>query len=324
MNFNHLGIKKLITTCYAGSPITGRQLPLFDLAGLRNAPAPKEPYRVEITDVPDLNRDGAIDMSDVECLLRNDANVLRRLDGDGDFRSPECIALLRQADVVVTNPPFSLFREYLSQLFESGKQFLILGDQNAITYADVFAKIMANKLWFGYENGGIKWFQVPDYYDITTESRKKVVDGVKYFSMGRIYWYTNLDTVKRHENLTLYRHYDPDDYPMYDNYDAIEVAKVAEIPVDYAGIMGVPITFLDKYNPEQFEILGLSGTDYPVTKKYGKKERVVNGERKKSNTGTLGCVIRTESFGTGTHFDVGYPVKGIYRRLFVRHKEQTS
>lgn len=180
MNFNHLGIKKLITTCYAGSPITGEQLPLFDLAGLRSAPPPREPYRVEITEVPDLNHDGAIDMHDVEHLLRNDANVLRLLDGDGDFRSSECVALLQEADVVVTNPPFSLFQEYLSQLLESGKRFLILGDQNAVTYADVFAQIIANNVWLGYENGGIKWFQVPHAYDIKTESRKKLVDGVKY------------------------------------------------------------------------------------------------------------------------------------------------
>lgn len=258
MNFNHLGIKKLITTCYAGSPITGGQLPLFDLAGLRSAPPPREPYRVEITEVLDLNHDGAIDMCDVEYLLRNDANVLRLLDGDGDFRSPECVALLQEADVVVTNPPFSLFQEYLTQLFESGKQFLILGDQNAVTYTDVFAQIMANKLWFGYENGGTKWFQVPDDYDIKTESRKKIVDGVKYFSMGRVYWYTNLDTTKRHEFMTLYKRYTPEEYPTYTNYPAIEVPKVSDIPADYDGAMGVPITFLDKYNPEQFEIVGSS------------------------------------------------------------------
>jgi hypothetical protein len=159
---------------------------------------------------------------------------------------------------VVTNPPFSLFQEYLSQLLESGKQFLILGDQNAVTYAEVFAQIMANKLWFGYENGGIKWFQVPDDYDIRTESRKKIVDGVKYFSMGRIYWYTNLDTTKRHEFMTLYKRYTPEEYPTYTNYPAIEVSKVSDIPADYDGAMGVPITFLDKYNPEQFEILGSS------------------------------------------------------------------
>lgn len=258
MNFNHLGIKKLITTCYAGSPIIGEQLPLHDLAGLRSARPPREPYRVEITEVTDLNHDGAIDLGDVEYLLRNDANVLAPLDGDGDFRSPECVALLREADVVVTNPPFSLFQEYLAQLFESGKQFLILGDQNAVTYADVFAQIMANKLWFGHENGGTKWFQVPDDYDIRTESRKKIVDGVKYFSMGRIYWYTNLDTTKRHEFMTLYKRYTPEEYPKYTNYAAIEVSKVSDIPADYDGAMGVPITFLDKYNPEQFEILGSS------------------------------------------------------------------
>ena len=258
MNFNHLGLKKLITTCYAGSPISGKQLPLFETAGLRDTQPPREPYQVEISEVPDLNQDGAIDLADVEYLLRNDANTMTPLAGDGDFRSKECVALLDEADVVVTNPPFSLFQEYLAQLFEFGKQFLILGDQNAVTYADVFAQIMANKLWFGYENGGTKWFQVPDDYDITTESRKKVVNGVKYFSMGRINWYTNLDTTKRHESMTLYKRYTPEEYPTYTNYQAIEVSKVSDIPADYDGAMGVPITFLDKYNPEQFELIGSS------------------------------------------------------------------
>jgi hypothetical protein len=132
-------------------------------------------------------------------------------------------------------------------------------------------------------------------------------------------WFTNLDISKRHEDLLLYKSYDPNEYPTYDNYDAIEVSKVADIPCDYDGVMGVPLTFLDKHNPEQFEILGLSGTDdYPMTKQYGKKERVVDGVRMKSNTGTLRAVIRTESFGPGTHFDVGYPIKGVYRRLFIR------
>ena len=134
-------------------------------------------------------------------------------------------------------------------------------------------------------------------------------------------WFTNLDTTKRHEDLILYKTYNSEDYPTYDNYDAIEVAKVADIPCDYDGVMGVPLTFLDKHNPDQFEILGLSGNDdYPMTKKYGNKERVVDGVRMKSNTGTLRAVIRTASFGPGTHFDVGYPVKGVYRRLFIRRK----
>lgn len=257
MNFNHLELKKLIATCYSGSPIAGDQLALLGLPGVPKGPE-KRAYKVEITEVPDANGDGAIDLSDVEYLIRNDANVVTLLDGGGDFRSPECVELLNECDVVVTNPPFSLFREYVTQLCESGKKFLILGDQNAITYEDVFAQVMADNLWFGYENGGIKWFEVPDDYDITTESRKKVVDGVKYFSMGRIYWYTNLDTAKRHEFITLYRNYTPEEYPTYTNHPAIEVPRVSDIPADYDGAMGVPITFLDKYNPEQFEILGNS------------------------------------------------------------------
>lgn len=258
LNFNHLGLKKLITTSYAGSHISGEQLPLFETAGLRDIPPPREPYRVEINEVPDLNQDGAVDLADVEYLLRNDANVMTPLSGDGDFRSTECVALLEAADVVVTNPPFSLFREYITQLAESGKKFLVLGDQNFITYDEVFAQVMANRLWFGYENGGTKWFQVPDDYEIATESRKKVVNGIKYFSMGRIYWYTNLDTTKRHQPMTLYKRYTPDEYPTYTNYPAIEVSKVADIPMDYDGAMGVPITFLEKYNPDQFEVLGSS------------------------------------------------------------------
>ena len=257
MNFNHLGLKKLIATCYAGSPIAGEQLSLFDLPGVPQG-AERRAYKLEITEVPDATGDGAIGLSDVEYLIRNDGNVLTLLDDDGDFRSSECIALLHEGDIVVTNPPFSLFREYITQLADLGKKFLVLGDQNAITYDEVMTQVMADNLWFGYENGGTKWFRVPDDYDITTESRKKVVDGIKYFSMGRIYWYTNLDTTKRHELITLYKSYTPEEYPTYTNYPAIEVSRVSEIPMDYHGAMGVPITFLDRYNPEQFEILGSS------------------------------------------------------------------
>ncbi len=241
------------------------------------------------------------------------------LKGDGDFRSAESIELLKQADIVVTNPPFSLFRQYVAQLMKHDKKFIIVGNQNAISYKEIFQLIKDDKLWLGNHNGDMS-FKVPDYYE-PRETRFWVdEDGQKWRSLGNACWFTNLDFSKRHEDLILYKTYSPEDYPTYDNYDAIEVSKVADIPVDYDGVMGVPLTFLDKYNPDQFEILGLSGTDYPTTKKYGKKERVVNGERKKSNTGTLGCVIRTDSFGPGTHFDVGYPVKGIYRRLFIRRK----
>ncbi len=297
MNFNHLGLKRLIATTYAGSPVTGVQLPLLDLAGVPKGTKQRAAHKLVISEVPDANGDGAIDLADVEYLLRNDANVLTLLDDDGDFRSEECIALLAEADVVVTNPPFSLFREYITQLAKSRKKFLVLGDQNAITYDEVFAQVMANNLWFGYENGGIKWFQVPDDYDITTESRKKVVDGVKYFSMGRIYWYTNFDTAKRHQAMTLYRHFTPDEYPTYTNYPAIEVARVADIPMDYDGAMGVPITFLEKYNPEQFEVLGSS-------------QRLAAPMSKFANRGTYG--------GGGRQRFYVPNIDGTHRRLYER------
>lgn len=258
MNFNHLGLKRLITTCYTGSPISGKQLPLLETAGLRDIQPPREPYKVVISEVPDLNDDGATDLSDVEYLLRHDANAITPLNGDGDFRSKECVALLDEADIVVTNPPWSLIREFIPLLVKHKKHFLVIGDQNFITYREIFEQIMADNLWFGYHNGGTKWFRVPGDYDIRTESRKKVVDGVKFFSMGRAYWFTNLDTTKRHEPMTLFKRYTPEEYPTYTNYPAIEVSKVAEIPMDYDGEMGVPITFLDKYNPDQFKIIGNS------------------------------------------------------------------
>jgi hypothetical protein len=260
MNFNYLGLKKLITTSYTGSPITGEQLSLLDIEGMPEDVPEKPAYRVEITEVPDVNNDGAIDLSDVEYLLRNnERNVLALLAGNGDFRSAECVALLDEADIVVTNPPFSLFRKYVGQLVEHGKHFLILGNQNAITYSEIFKLISENRLWLGYGNGGEKWFRVPDDYDHTTDKSKiKVEDGVRYLAMKNIAWFTNLDTTKRHEELILYRAYNTEDYPKYANYDAIEVPRWADIPSDFNGVMGVPITFLDKYNPDQFEILGNS------------------------------------------------------------------
>ncbi len=204
-NFNHLGLKKLIATSYSGSPIVGQQLLLLDFYGA-SEDAPMNPvYKVEITEVPDANGDGAIDLSDVEYLLKNNANIITPLTGDGDFRSPECVALLKEADIVVTNPPFSLVKEFIPMLIKHKVKFLVLGDQNFVTRPQIFEQVMKDKLWFGYDNGGTKWFQVPDDYEIKTESRKKVVDGVKYFSMGRILWFTNLDTTKRHETLTLFK-----------------------------------------------------------------------------------------------------------------------
>jgi hypothetical protein len=254
-NFNALDLEKLIATSYVKSPIVGGQLPLLEMEGLK--PKGKEPFKIEISKVPDVDSDGAVGLTDIKWLLKHDANVSTPLNGDGDFRSKECIDLLNEADIVVTNPPFSLFREYVAQLMKYSKKFLILGSQNAITYKETFKYIKENKMWLGYDNGGTKWFQVPADYDIPTESRKKIENGIKYFSMGSVVWFTNLDTSKRHEEVTLYKKYSPKEYPKYDNYDAIEVPKVVEIPMNYDGKMGVPITFLDKYNPEQIEIMGL-------------------------------------------------------------------
>jgi len=281
-NFNALGLKKLITTSYTKSPIAGGQLPLFEVKGLK--PKGKEPFKIELNEVTDTDADGAVGLTDVKWLLKNDANIATTLKGDGDFRSEECIGLLEQADIVVTNPPFSLFRKYVEQLVEHKKKFIILGDQNAITYKEIFKLIKENKLWLGYDNNGTKWFQVPMDYDIPTESRKKIENGVKYFSMGRIMWFTNLDTTKRHGELTLYKKYSPKEYQNYDNYEAINLDKVSDIPMDYEGVMGVPITFLDKYNPEQFEILSCNDirlNDKVPFKEHGlikDKDGAINGK----------------------------------------------
>ncbi len=258
MNFNFLKLKKLIATCYDSSPIAFTQLSLLG-DGKTIPNGSRKAYRIELTEVKDYNGDGAIDLSDVEYMLRCGDNPPKKLNGNGDFRSEECLKLLKQADIVVTNPPFSLFREYVAKLIEYDKKFIIIGNQNAITYKEIFPLLKDNKMWLGY-NSGAQIFRVP-----ATIERKNlfVRDGVTYAKFGNICWYTNLEQPKRHELLPLYKKYTPEEYPKYDNYDAIEVSKVADIPCDYfpsessSGDMGVPITFLDKYNPEQFEIIGL-------------------------------------------------------------------
>lgn len=265
MNFNSLGLKKLIATCYATSPVTGKELDYYQDANgqLSFLPRPnavpvdekRRPYRVEITAVTDENGDGRIDLADVEYLLRNKKNVLTLLEGDGDFRSAECVELLKQADIVVTNPPFSLFREYVAQLMEYHKAFIIIGNQNALSYREIFPLVKDNQMWLGY-NSGHFWFKVPDSYEEKKTDFKIDETGQKWRRMGNICWYTNCDIEKRHENMTLFRNYDPDSYPTYDNYAAIEVGKTADIPCDYYGVMGVPLTFMNSYNPEQFEIVG--------------------------------------------------------------------
>jgi len=178
------------------------------------------------------------------------------LEGDGDFRSDECVRLLKQSDIVVTNPPFSLFREYVAQLVGHGKRFLIIGSMNAVTYKEIFPLIKDNRLWYGPSiSSGDREFGIPDHYPLTAATHRTDEEGKKFVRVKGIRWFTNLDHKKRHEELILGRKYTPEDYPKYDNYDAINVDKVADIPEDYPGAMGVPITFLDKYNADQFEML---------------------------------------------------------------------
>ena len=254
LRFNQLGLKKLICTCYNGSPVQGNELLLRFEPWDDDDEIKKKAYKVEITEVKDLNGDGAVDLSDVRYLLQNDKNVLSTLQ-TGDFRDPECIELLKQADIVVTNPPFSLFRDYVAQLMKYEKKFLIIGNQNAITYKEIFPLLKDNKVWLGYKFGDMA-FTVPEYYPPRETRYWQDEEGQKWRSMGNICWYTNLDHNKRHEEMDLICRYSPEEYPTYDNYNAIEVKKTADIPCDYDGIMGVPITFLDKYNPDQFEMLG--------------------------------------------------------------------
>lgn len=248
LRFNQLGLRKLICTCYNGSPVQGNEL-LLHFEGFDEEPT-KIAYKVEITEVKDENGDGAVDLADVRYLLQNDKNVMSILQ-TGDFRSKECIELLKEADIVVTNPPFSLFREYIGQLMQYGKKFLIVGPQNAITYKEVFPLIKDVKVWWGYGFKGAAAHFYSPYEDIATagDHRDKMI------RVSGVTWYTNLEIPKRNEDLDLVCHYSEEEYPKYDNYNAINVNRTQDIPCDYSGIMGVPLTFLDKYNPKQFEIV---------------------------------------------------------------------
>ncbi len=261
LNFKAWGLKKLIATCYNGSPVQGSELLLsFDIDEEPLTPH-KVAHKIEITEIPDANGDDAIDLSDVQFLLQNDKNVISVLKGNGDFRSPECVELLKEADIVVTNPPFSLFREYVAQLMTYDKQFLIIGNQNAITYKEIFPLIKENKVWLGITmDGRNHFFRVPDNYPLT-EANCKIENGVKYACPKGCVWFTNLEHNKRKEWFDLYKTYFPEEYPKYDNYEAIEVCPAAKIPMDYDGIMGVPITFLHKYCPEQFDIVGATESE---------------------------------------------------------------
>ena len=242
-NFEFLGLKRLITTCYKS-----QNMDLFSQGQSEKA--------IYLIYEGDKNGNSIPDPEEIG---------IHPLKGDGDFRSKECIELLKQADIIVTNPPFSLFREYVAQLMEYEKKFLIIGHQNAIKYKEIFPLIMHNKLWLGYGFKGGAGHFISKYKDIATAGDHR--EGM--IRVSGVNWFTNLEIKKRQEELILYKRYTPEEYPMYDNYEAIEVSKTELIPYDYDGLMGVPITFMDKYNPNQFEIVALADRDCPLcTKKY--------------------------------------------------------
>ena len=249
-----LRLAKLTATCYAGSPIAQQQISLFE----EDRPAPlRTPYCATLTELRDFNGDGRTDMNDAIWAMKNIPGALRKLKGDGDFRSPECLELLEDADVVVTNPPFSLFREYVSLLVKHSKKFLILGNKNAVTYKEIFPLFMKGKIWLGYRGMNQDlWLKVPE----GREHEREKKDGTKLKHIMAC-WFTNLEIKKRNEMFYLCKKYTPEKYPKYDNYDAIEVSRVDDIPCDYDGVMGVPVTFMDKYCPQQFEIVGCTESE---------------------------------------------------------------
>lgn len=280
MNFEHLGLKKLIATHY-------KEANLF---------TQEPPYKLEYTGDKNNNR-----MPDPD-------EFITKMIGTGDFRSKECIELLEEADIVVTNPPFSLFREYLAQLMKYNKKFLIIGNINAITYKECFKHIKDNKMWLGASiHSGDREFRVPEDYPLNAAGCRVDDNGNKYIRVKGVRWLTNLDYQERYGDLVLYKKYTPDRYPKYDNYNAINVDKTTEIPIDYEGVLGVPITFLDKYNPEQFEILGITdrqNTSGLRTKKY-----------------TASDSPRFNDLNARSVLKIGKTYKAVYARLLIKNKK---
>ena len=315
LNFNRLGLKKLIATCYMGSPIANQQLTLFDLLGDTTKPQNK-PYKAVVTSVYDKTGDGGVDMLDVAELFRSGENELTELKGDGDFRSEECLALLDEADIVVTNPPFSLFKEYVAVLVEHHKDYIIIGNLNAVKYKEIFPLLMRNQMWLGASiHSGDRAFYVPDDYPLNAAGCG--VDeqtGRKFIRVKGVRWFTNLDIKQRHEELILVRRYSPENNPKYDNFDAIDVSSANDIPSDYAGLIGVPISFLDKYNPDQFEIIGIS--DLPETMPGVDKlgEDWIAEYKRQGGTGHYTANMRSLGISAyGRH-------KVVFSRLIIRNK----
>lgn len=300
LNFNKLKLKKLIATCYSTSPIANEQLSLFEIIGGDDSNKTK-PYKAVVTKVYDTTGDGSIDMLDVKELFKMGENKLTELKGDGDFRSEECLDLLKESDIVVTNPPFSLFREYVEVLMKYEKEFLIIGNVNAITYKEFFPLIKDNKVWMGASiHSGDRKFFVPDDYPLEASGCGIDEEGRKFIRVKGVRWWTNLDYRQRHEDLILIRKYNSEDYPKYDNYDAINVDATKDIPYDYDGVMGVPITFMDKYNPDQFIIEGMAAGNTKATGFYFD----VNYEPHPEDRGGCGVVKG----------------KRVYARILIRNK----
>ena len=285
LNFEVLGLKKVIATCYKNQDV--------DLFSQHTCE--KAVYQIY---EGDKNHNRKVDENEIE---------VKYLEGDGDFRSKECVALLEESDIVVTNPPFSLFRDFVALLVQYNKQFLIIGSQNAIKYKEIFPLIQANKIWLGTRSGNME-FTVPN--DSEPRATRFWIDknGQKWRSLGNICWFTNLEHDKRHEELPLFKKYTPQEYPTYINFNAIEVSKVGDIPCDYDGLMGVPITFMDKYNPDQFEIIGMS-LDLAETRDEIRAWYLSRPEEKQKRTGNDAFYIKKD----------GKLVR-LYDRIVIRRK----
>ena len=347
LNFGRLGLKQLITTSYKPSPVANTQLELFG----DNKTLTKSKGRPKVTankfiinEVRDIDGDGEFNLKDVAMQLKaNKHNEWAPLEGDGDFRSDECIALLKQSDIVVTNPPFSLFREYLKQLVACKKKFVIIGNMNAITYKEIFPLIKDNKLWLGPSiTSGDREFQVPDDYPITAAGWRIDEKGNKFLRIKGVRWFTNLDHGRRHQPLSLMtmsenlrfnkKMAERENYQKYDNYDAIEISFTDAIPSDYSGVMGVPITFLDKYSPEQFDILGATQRgchdEVPDTKKYDDYWEVKpNGQKTGSSGGkTNENANLVGNDGKKNYFinNDGRIIQSAYQRIFIKHKKKQA
>ena len=325
LNFNKLGLKRLIATCYTNSPIAGKQLSLF---GVMEDPEPGIAYKAIVDRVYDITGDGGIDMLDVAELFRAGENEISELEGNGDFRSQECLELMDEADIVVTNPPFSLFREYVATLMEHEKKFIIIGNVNAITYKEIFPLLMNNEMWIGASiHSGDRAFFVPDDYPL--EAAGCGIDeatGRKFIRVKGVRWWTNLDIRQRHEEMVLVQRYTPERYPKYDNYDAIDVSTTADIPCDYAGVMGVPVTFMDKFCPNQFSIIGIAkrGAGDPAlkTKEYPRQIQIDKKGKEsfvtKLNDGPAIKVEKKPEKGTYYIVDGEYYIQ-TYARILIRN-----